>query len=275
MPAARAAGLAGGLLIACWPPDAAAGGRAATGHRAGLRRLRRSQVIHQRRTVTREPAACRGLSQQQVEQAVGQAIRLAEGGHHKAVSRELAVAAGARLAYLITAAPPAPRPRPRRAAGAAAPGRLPPGAPPGPRSPQPSPRWSAGSSPRAPVAYLLAGWISHGGARRPRTRSAGLPPAVIFGHFGLAVTGLLIWAAFVATAVTALAWTAAGLLMPVAGLGFATLALLISAQTGRRAHRPRRPSGSARRPGSGAGHRGPRRAAALTILLVVLAALAP
>ena len=77
------------------------------------------QVIHQHRTVTREPAACRGLSQEQVEQAVGQAIRLAEGGHHKAVLRGLAVAAGARLAYLITAAPPAPGPASRAPASVA------------------------------------------------------------------------------------------------------------------------------------------------------------
>ena len=51
---------------------------------------------------------------------------------------------------------------------------------------------------------------------------------MIFSHFGLAAAGLLIWVAFVATSLTTLAWVAAGLLMPVASLGFATLALLIS-----------------------------------------------
>ena len=97
---------------------------------------------------------------------------------------------------------------------------------------------------------------------------------VVFSHFGLATAGLLIWAAFVATRVTALAWVAAGLLMPVAGLGFATLALLISGDRppavpvagGHQAG----PAGRAPVlviPGHGS-------AAALTILLVVLAALA-
>ena len=230
-----------------------------------------AQVIHQRGTVTGEPAACRGLSQVQVEQAVGRAIRLAEGGHHKAVSRGLAVAAGARLAYLITAAPPGPRSGP---------------APAGAASPRPAASaasrntavtiaallsWliTAGSG-----AYLLAGWISHGGARRPRTRSTGLPPVVIFSHFGLAAIGLLTWVAFAATSVTVLAWVAAGLLMPVAGLGFATLALLISGD------RPPAVPAAGGRQAARAGRApvlviaGHGSAAALTILLVVLAALA-
>ena len=192
-----------------------------TGHRAGLRYYG-AQLIRQHRTATTEPAACRGLNQAQAERAVGQAIRLAVGSRHKAVARRLAVVAGARLAYLITVA------RPAALAGRAA----------GPARPRPpAARPGTGRDTAAAIAalvswlltagtggYLLARWISHGGARRPRSRSAGLPPAVLYGHFGLAVTGLLIWAAFVVTAVAALAWTAAGLLMPVAGLGFATLA---------------------------------------------------
>ncbi len=234
------------------------------------------QVIHQHRTVTREPAACRGLSQEQVEQAVSQAIRRAEGGHHKAALRALAVAAGARLAYLITAAPPAPpAARSGRTAAAAASSRPP----------------AAGRAARQDLTvavaalvswlitagsggYLLAGWISHGGARRPRTRSTGLPPMVVFSHVGLATAGLLIWAAFVATRVTALAWVAAGLLLPVAGLGFATLALLIS---GDRPPAVPAAGGPQAAPAGRApvlviaGHGS---AAALTILLVVLAALA-
>jgi hypothetical protein len=231
-----------------------------------------AQVIRQHHIATTEPAACRGLNQAQVEQAVGQAIRLAAGGHHKAVARRLAVVAGARLAYLITAAPPA-----------ALAGRAPAGAA-GPRPPVAGPGTGrdTGAAVAALVswlvtagtgAYLLAGWIAHGGARRPRTRSTGLPPAVIYGHVGLAVTGLLTWIAFVTTAVTALAWTAAGLLLPVAGLGFATLALLIAGD------RPAAPAQAGPQVPRGgrvpvlviAGHGG---AAALTILLVVLAALA-
>ena len=131
MPAVQAGGLAGGLLIT-WLA-AGCGGQAAAPDQVTVPGCAdfAVQVIHQHRTVTREPAACRGLNQEQVEQAVSQAIRLAEGGHHKAVLRALAVAAGARLGYLITAAPPAP---PAARSGARppappAPGRLPPGAP--------------------------------------------------------------------------------------------------------------------------------------------------
>ncbi len=266
-----AAALAGGLLIVL---AAGCAGRSAAPRLATVGGCADygARVVHQRRTVTREPAACRGLSQPQVEQAVSRAIRLAAGGHHKALSRELDVSAGNRLAYLITAAPPAPRPSIAPGSTAASRPRAA-GRHPGPSTAAVAAlvSWliTAGTG-----AYLLAGWISHGGARQPRTRSAGLPPAVIFGHFGLAVTGLLIWAAFVATAVTALAWTAAGLLLPVAGLGFATLALLIGAD------RPPPASAQGRQaPPAGripvlviAAHGA---FAALTILLVVLAALAP
>jgi manganese efflux pump family protein len=269
---ASAAALAGGLLIALAAGCAA---RSAAPRQATVQGCADygARVIHQRRTVTREPAACRGLSQPQVEQAVGKAIRLAAGGHHKAVSRRLAVAAGARLAYLITAAPPPPRPQSApRSTAASGPGAARRRTGPSTAADAALVSWviTAGTG-----AYLLAGWISHGGVRRPRTRSAGLPPVVIFGHFGLAVTGLLIWAAFVATAVTALAWTAAGLLLPVAGLGFATLALLIGADR----PPPATAQGGRQAPSAGripvlviAGHGA---VAALTILLVVLAALTP
>ncbi len=97
---------------------------------------------------------------------------------------------------------------------------------------------------------------------------------VIFSHFGLAAIGLLIWVAFVATSATVLAWVAAGLLMPVAGLGFATLALLISGD------RPLAVPAAGGRQAARAGRApvlviaGHGSAAALTILLVVLAALA-
>jgi hypothetical protein len=271
MAVARQGSLAGAVLITLLA--AGCGGQAATPHQVTVQGCADFgvQVIHQRRTVTREPAACRGLSQAQVEQAVSKAIRLTAGSHHKAVLRGLAVAAGARLAYLITAAPP---PSAARApAGAARPRPAAAGAARGDTAVTVAAlvSWliTAGSG-----AYLLAGWISHGGARRPRTRSTGLPPVVIFGHFGLAVTGLLIWVAFLATDATALAWIAAGLLLPVVGLGFATLALLISgvgfpaapAAGGRRAARADRVPVLVI-----AGHGS---AAALTILLVVLAAVA-
>jgi hypothetical protein len=48
---------------------------------------------------------------------------------------------------------------------------------------------------------------------------------VIFGHFGLALTGLVIWIAYLIAGWTALAWTAVGVLLPVAGLGMATVTI--------------------------------------------------
>ena len=71
--------------------------------------------------------------------------------------------------------------------------------------------------------WLLAGWIAEGGLRRRYARTAGVPRAVIVGHFTLALTGLGIWIAFLATGVIALAWAAVAVVLSVAGLGMATL----------------------------------------------------
>jgi hypothetical protein len=72
--------------------------------------------------------------------------------------------------------------------------------------------------------WLLAGWIAGGGLRRGYARVAGVPRAVIVGHFTLALTGLVIWIAFLATSVPALAWVSVAVVLSVAGLGMATLA---------------------------------------------------
>ena len=48
---------------------------------------------------------------------------------------------------------------------------------------------------------------------------------MIVAHFGLAVTGLLAWIAYLVTGLTSVAWTASGLLLPVIGLGLAMLLL--------------------------------------------------
>lgn len=73
--------------------------------------------------------------------------------------------------------------------------------------------------------YMLHTWLARGGLRRERARAGGLPPPLIFGHAGLAISGLLIWAAFVASGARALAWTAVGLLMLTVGLGLCTVTL--------------------------------------------------
>ncbi|WP_067465305.1 hypothetical protein [Nocardia amamiensis] len=64
---------------------------------------------------------------------------------------------------------------------------------------------------------LLATWISKGATRQPGTTQ--LPPPVVFGHFILAVAGLIVWLIYLFADEVALAWTAFILLLPVALLG--------------------------------------------------------
>ena len=75
-------------------------------------------------------------------------------------------------------------------------------------------------------AYMLRTWIVRGGGRRAqRGTGAGLPPVVVYGHASMAVTGLVLWISYVAAGLPALAWAAAGLLMPVVGVGVAMVTL--------------------------------------------------
>jgi hypothetical protein len=70
--------------------------------------------------------------------------------------------------------------------------------------------------------FMLGKWVAKGGTRQPRTSS--FPPALIFGHFALAATGLVLWIIYLITDTDALAWIAFILLVPVAALGFTMLA---------------------------------------------------
>jgi manganese efflux pump family protein len=73
--------------------------------------------------------------------------------------------------------------------------------------------------------YLLATWIGKGGARAATTGTPSrFPPGLIFGHFGLAVVGLILWIIFVAGGSSAVAWIAFVVLLGVAALGFTMLA---------------------------------------------------
>lgn len=74
-------------------------------------------------------------------------------------------------------------------------------------------------------AYMLRTWLARGGLRRERARPGGLPPQLIFGHAGLAITGLLAWICYMAAGARALAWTAVGLLVVAVGLGLSTVTL--------------------------------------------------
>jgi hypothetical protein len=69
--------------------------------------------------------------------------------------------------------------------------------------------------------YMLSKWIAKGGVRNPG--SSHFPPPVIFGHFGLAAAGLVIWIIYLVTDSEGLAWVAFVLLLPVAALGLVML----------------------------------------------------
>jgi manganese efflux pump family protein len=73
--------------------------------------------------------------------------------------------------------------------------------------------------------YMLATWIARGGLHQQRTTGDRLAPRVVFTHFGIATTGLLVWISYLATHWVPLAWTAVGLLMLVIGLGISTVTL--------------------------------------------------
>ena len=73
--------------------------------------------------------------------------------------------------------------------------------------------------------FMLRTWLARGGLRRERARVGGLPPQLIFGHAGLALSGLLVWSGYVATGTRAVAWIAVGLLMVTISLGLCTVTL--------------------------------------------------
>jgi hypothetical protein len=100
---------------------------------------------------------------------------------------------------------------------------------------------------------MLGVWLSRGGARAQSRASATagvggaggttaaatstptrLAPPLVFGHFLLAVAGLIVWIIYLVTDSSGLAWTAFVLLLPVAVLGFTMLARWIGAGDHRR-----------------------------------------
>ena len=64
---------------------------------------------------------------------------------------------------------------------------------------------------------MLGQWVAGGGARG--TASTTFKPALIFGHFLLAATGLIVWIIYVIAGTDALVWVAFALLVVVAVLG--------------------------------------------------------
>ncbi len=216
-------------------------------------------------TVTVLPPACKGLTNAQVSFAVGSALHSAAiGARGKAAQRRRIGAASRYLQGLVVAAP-ARRGVPRPTAVAA------------PRISRTAVGLAALCAWLITVGLgllMMARWILR--RRRGRRTLAGRlrrPPALNFAHLGLASTSLLVWIAYLATGMTALAWTACVLLALVTGLGM-TLVFL-SPPAG-----PAARSGGAGRGGPAGGRRAPVLTlgshiafATVTILLAVLAAI--
>jgi manganese efflux pump family protein len=73
--------------------------------------------------------------------------------------------------------------------------------------------------------YMLRTWVTRGGLRRQRATGVGVPPVVVFGHASAALTGLLIWLAFVDTRLDLLAWLGVTVVAGAIALGVCTVTL--------------------------------------------------
>jgi manganese efflux pump family protein len=173
----------------------------------GVRALQRHE------TVTRVPPACAGLSREQVNTAVGRALRDVVGPLAKAPFRRRALAESRYLAGLVRSIPTA-RQRAHHIASA------PPATTSLPASLAALTSWLVTA---AAGLYLLTGWLTRTRSGRPRIRAGGPPPAVIGAHASFGLAGLAIWIAYMATREPALGWIAVGTTFLLAGLGMATL----------------------------------------------------
>jgi len=227
--AIKAAAVAGGMLAAlpatgCGAQaTAAVVGAAADGTGAAQASVRACtaygvHAIEHHIRVTWTPAPCQGLSKTEVNQAVAMAVVRVAGDAPKAVRRKRAAEAARYLEYLVTALPPGTTSLPAASRSPAARG--------GKDLAMGVAALFAWLVTAGSGAYVLGSWITHGGRLRRRAGGTGTgsPPTVIFGHFGLALSGLVIWVVYLVTGWTALAWAAVGVLLLVAGLGMATLA---------------------------------------------------
>lgn len=75
---------------------------------------------------------------------------------------------------------------------------------------------------------MLGLWLRHGGLRQARETGARIRAPLIFSHFLLAATGLVLWIVYVANGNDTIKWIAFVLLLIVALLGFTMLAIWMS-----------------------------------------------
>lgn len=82
---------------------------------------------------------------------------------------------------------------------------------------------------------LLTIWIINGGLRlREGDQPSRFAPPLIFGHAGLAATGLAVWIGYLVVGAAPLAWAALAVLVAVATLGATMFGLWIRARPRRR-----------------------------------------
>jgi hypothetical protein len=72
---------------------------------------------------------------------------------------------------------------------------------------------------------MLGIWLQRGGMQLARAQGTRIRPPLIFGHFLLAATGLVLWIIYLANDSDTLKWIAFVLLLVVALLGFAMFAI--------------------------------------------------
>jgi len=75
---------------------------------------------------------------------------------------------------------------------------------------------------------MLGLWLRHGGMRQARESGRRIRPPLLFSHFLLAATGLVLWLIYLANDSDTIKWIAFALLLVVAGLGFTMLGIWTS-----------------------------------------------
>jgi hypothetical protein len=73
--------------------------------------------------------------------------------------------------------------------------------------------------------YMLRTWVARGGLRRQRATGVGVPPGVVFGHAGAALTGLTVWISYLSSGWRPLAWVGVALAGSAICLGICTVTL--------------------------------------------------
>ncbi len=74
-------------------------------------------------------------------------------------------------------------------------------------------------------AYMLRTWVVRGGLRAQRATGVGVPPAVVFGHASVALTGLAVWLSYLGTGWAPLSWLGVGFVATAIMLGICTVTM--------------------------------------------------